>query len=637
MKQIYLLIFATISLNAQSQTNHALTFNGTSNVVNIGTPLATGASYTKEAWVYLTTHSGPRNIISSVDVPLWIDNGFLRAGQAANYDHVRDATLFPINQWVHVAVTSAGGVMKLYRDGILISTSVPGIGAYIAQPTFIGAHQGSQAFWEGAIDEVRIWSTELTQAQIKATMFKGPVSNATNLVDYYKFNEGVGTTLTNSSTNGTGSNGAIVSGTWSASPVIQNANALSVEGAATDYVNIGSSATLKPTTALTHEVWIKAANFSVAGTQQVTSNFENGGYGIGLVNNNIQWELKSSSFPTGYSVVTYPASNLVNNQWYHIAGTFDGSFMRLYVNGVEVGSLNLGGTGRTIIYNIPGNSMLIGAEASSGSAPVAGFYYNGLVDEVRIWNVLRTPAKILEFANKELDPSNGTETSGLVAYYTFNQGNTNGTNTALTTVPDLKGTNNGTLFNFALTGTTSNFVTQSISLILLPVEWKSFTARVQDNKTFLQWSTSREANTKEFGVQHSMNGNSFTNIGTVLAAGNSVADKNYGFVHASPVTGANYYRLAQKDIDGNINYSEIRKIEFRKEAKPFVIQNTIVTNGLLKVMINKPLMVSFFNGDGKLLFKKQYTPGSHDIEVARFPKGMYWLSTKGNTEKVMVK
>jgi hypothetical protein len=636
MRKIYILLFAAISLKAQSQTNYALTFNGTSNQVDIGTPIASGASYTKEAWVYLTTHSGPRNIISSVDVPLWVDNGILKAGQVGNYDFVHDATLFPLSQWVHVAVTSAGGVMKLYRDGNLIATSVPGIGAYVAQTTYIGCHQGSGAYWEGAIDEVRIWSTELTQAQIKANMFKGPANNAANLIDYYKFNEGTGLTLVNSSTSGAGSNGTIVSGTWSISPVVQNANALSMEGAATDYIDIGSSASLKPATALTHEVWIKTANFAVAGTQQITSNFENGGYGIGLVNNNIQWELKSSSFPTGYVVVTYPASNLVNNQWYHIAGTFDGSYMRLYVNGIEVGSLSLGGTGRTIIYNNPGNNMLIGAEASAGSAPVAGLYYNGQIDEVRIWNVVRTPSEIFQFSNKELDPSNSSQTTGLVSYYTFNQGNTNGTNTALRTVPDLKGTNNGSMFNFALTGTTSNFVTPPVSLILLPVEYKSFTVRAQDNKAFLQWSTSREVNSKEFVVQHSVNGSSFTNLGTVVAAGNSGTDKNYGYLHTSPATGANYYRLAQKDIDGKITYSEIRKIDFVKEAKSFVIQNTLISNGLLKVSINKPLMISLFSGDGKLMLKKQFTPGMHDIDLSGFPEGMYWLSTKGSTEKVIV-
>ena len=86
---MYILLFAFLSFKAQSQTNHALTFNGTSDLVTIGTPLASGASYTKEAWVYLTTNIGPRNIISSVDVPLWVDNGVLKAGQAANYNQVK--------------------------------------------------------------------------------------------------------------------------------------------------------------------------------------------------------------------------------------------------------------------------------------------------------------------------------------------------------------------------------------------------------------------------------------------------------------------------------------------------------------------------------------------------------------------
>jgi concanavalin A-like lectin/glucanase superfamily protein len=634
MQKLYILLFLALSTSAKSQTNYALTFNGTSNCVNVGNPIPSSSSYTKEAWVYLTNSTGPRNIISSQDVPLWVEDGILKAGQGGNYSLVTGGTI-SLNRWVHTAVTYdvVSGIMKLYRDGIKVGETTV-LAPYITQTTFIGSHFGTAAYWQGGIDEVRIWGRALTEIEIKTNMLRGPAVNATGLIEYYKFNEGSGLVLNNSSLNPGGAHGSITGGTWIASPIIISANALSLDGV-NDYMDIGNSIALKPSTAVTNEVWIKSSNFSAAGLQQITSNFENGGYGLSLNAGKLQWELRASSSGT-YLVVEYPTSSMTNNTWYHVAGTFDGSFMRLFVNGVEVSSLSLGGSGRTLVYNNPGNNMMIGAEASAGTAPVAGAYFNGQLDELRIWNVAHNASQIQATMNIELNAGDATQTAGLVAYYTFNQGNTNGTNTSLTTVTDHKGNNNGTLFNLALTGTSSNYTPQQPSLIILPVVWKSFTVRAQAGKSLLQWSTAREVNTAQFGVEHSVDGFSYLNIGNVAGAGNSNADKKYTYVHASPTIGANYYRLAQRDNDGKVTYSETRKIQIAHEVKSFVLQNNVVNNKVLSITINKPVTLSLFTGDGQLLLKKSFTPGTHVMEMGNYSKGMYWLSATGITERVMV-
>jgi hypothetical protein len=51
MRKIYFLLVFAVTTNVQAQTNFALTFNGTTNLVNIGVPLPQGSAYTKEAWV----------------------------------------------------------------------------------------------------------------------------------------------------------------------------------------------------------------------------------------------------------------------------------------------------------------------------------------------------------------------------------------------------------------------------------------------------------------------------------------------------------------------------------------------------------------------------------------------------------
>jgi hypothetical protein len=82
-------------------------------------------------------------------------------------------------------------------------------------------------------------------------------------------------------------------------------------------------------------------------------------------------------------------------------------------------------------------------------------YLNGCLDEVRVWKVARTQAEIQVFMNNAV-PGN---TTGLVVYYQFNQGIAGGNNAGLTTLSDITPNNkNGTLNNFALNGTFSNWV-----------------------------------------------------------------------------------------------------------------------------------------------------------------------------------
>jgi len=134
------------------------------------------------------------------------------------------------------------------------------------------------------------------------------------------------------------------------------------------------------------------------------------------------------------------------NQWTHVAFVLDNGTGYLYSNGVQVGSGNL-----TTVNTPSGNTNVrLGERVSGGSIPL-----NGVIDEVRIWNTARTASEIANASNNEFC-SNPT---GLVAYYKLNEGIAAGTNTGVTTAADLAMGNDGTLNNFALSGTTSNWVT----------------------------------------------------------------------------------------------------------------------------------------------------------------------------------
>ena len=132
--------------------------------------------------------------------------------------------------------------------------------------------------------------------------------------------------------------------------------------------------------------------------------------------------------------------------WTHVAFVLDSGTGYFYVNGTQVGS------GPLPLVSTPSgwDNLKIGNRVSGGN-----IYFPGVIDEVRIWDVARTQIEIASTMNNEFCSA----PAALKAYYKFNQGTAGGTNTAITSATDDAGTNNGTLTNFSLSGTSSNWVT----------------------------------------------------------------------------------------------------------------------------------------------------------------------------------
>ena len=88
------------------------------------------------------------------------------------------------------------------------------------------------------------------------------------------------------------------------------------------------------------------------------------------------------------------------NRWIHLAGTYDGSIMRLYVDGVEIGSQAISG-----IIPVDDNPVTIGAEENEDIPQDVVGEFEGLVDEVRLYNRALTASEIQEiFTLEEIDP-----------------------------------------------------------------------------------------------------------------------------------------------------------------------------------------------------------------------------------------
>ena len=293
------------------------------------------------------------------------------------------------------------------------------------------------------------------------------------------------------------------------------------------------------------------------------------------------------------------------------------------LNGVNVYS-------NTGTPNTPTTNFIIGYNTVANGQP-----FGGMVDEVRIWNTARTQTEIQNNMNREIAPS----TSGLALYYTFNQGIAAGDNTGLTALIDQTGNSkNGTLTNFALSGSASNNLTQNSNLVILPLRWLSFNTKKQNNNVWLQWSTAQEQNTKDFIVQHSTDSHSWTNVATEPASGNSSSINNYSYLHSGAVKGMNYYRIEQRDVDGTSGYSAINSIKFGTNREGVQVMNHLIANGILQVKITATIAtpVSLHSANGNLLWSRQLAPGIYSIDVSRYANGMYLLNTGEQIEKIIV-
>ena len=201
---------------------------------------------------------------------------------------------------------------------------------------------------------------------------------------------------------------------------------------------------------------------------------------------------------------------------------------------------------------------------------------------------------------------------------------------------------NNYVLSTSLPGVQLNELTLAAIGAALPLRWRSFTAAKQQENVLLQWSTFSEQNSKSFILQTSSNGTTWNTLATVSAAGNSSSIRDYSYLHTSPATGYNYYRIIETDIDGKYNYSLVRKVLFELTPWHIELLGNPVINGMLEIKITlaRPNDIAptlkLYTADGKLLWIKQPGEGTHAINVNGYPKGTYLLQANEKTIKFLI-
>ncbi len=101
---------------------------------------------------------------------------------------------------------------------------------------------------------------------------------------------------------------------------------------------------------------------------------------------------------------------------------------------------------------------------------------------------------------------------------------------------------------------------EHLGIRVLPVNLRGFNIKLtDDNEVLLAWQTAQELNNAGFEIQKADDKGTFKTIGLINGKG---SNSEYTFIDVNPVTGTNYYRLKQIDIDGKSENSEIKSIDF---------------------------------------------------------------------------
>jgi len=108
----------------------------------------------------------------------------------------------------------------------------------------------------------------------------------------------------------------------------------------------------------------------------------------------------------------------------------------------------------------------------------------------------------------------------------------------------------------------------------LPIELISFEVYKEgEHSVRITWSTVKEINNAQFEIQRSSDGYSFETIDIMAGSGNSNTIINYSYIDEHPFNGINYYRLVQKDTDGQVWRSTTKVINLKKENLVIVKEN----------------------------------------------------------------
>ncbi len=381
---------ATLAEDRFGNLNSAYSFNGTSN--------------------YISCDTNNRGITSAVTLSAWIkttsaNNGNFIAGKyswsedrgyaiSVNYNKVKiegrngleifqasgmSTTTVTDGQWHLVTgVFRSAGRWEIWVDGVLENDSTftnPNPQLASNQPFVVGYYAEDKTnYFEGAIDEVKLWNCALDSAAI-ASMYSVPPVPCPTIADY-EFN---GNTNDASSYNITATN----EGATLAPDRFGNPNSAYSFNGTSNYITADTN-NRGVTNRVTVSAWIQTTS---AATMAIAEKYrweQDRGYSIAAINNKAQFSGRDGSGEF-YEIQSKVSVN--DGQWHLITGVYRGTQWEIWVDGVLENTLVTGNTTGQLANPEP---LSIGINYDSKS-----IYFNGRIDEVKLWSCALDSAAII--------------------------------------------------------------------------------------------------------------------------------------------------------------------------------------------------------------------------------------------------
>jgi hypothetical protein len=302
----------------------------------------------------------------------------------------------PSGAWTHLAITDDGAHSRLYENGKLVYTAaalpIEGHGEIR-----IGGNDIWGEFFDGRIDEVRIYERALNSGEVDADMEAPLVTPKRGPVAEYSFDANGGSTVADLS--GNKNEGTIEGATWTP----QGRYGSALEFNSESCVSVPDSESLQLHEEFTLETWVRPTGSPT--DDPILFKEREGDYSYFLSVGFGNWG-RPAGFAEGEELKG--PSPLHTDVWTHLAYTYDGGWMRLYVNGEEVESRLIGN--ETLHSEGP---LYIGCDS-----PAWEDHFRGRIDEMRLYDRALNPGEV----DADMETPIQTPRQGPIAAWSFDEG-----------------------------------------------------------------------------------------------------------------------------------------------------------------------------------------------------------------------
>lgn len=433
----------TLTVNRFNNPNSAYSFNGTSSsyIELPNTPLLKPAdAISFSVWLKPNLNPGSHIIYTKNNqnsnfeafmLCAYINSPVFRINKAnaTNNNVVLSTTTITPGTWYHVVGTIDNTSLNLYINGVLEGTTAStfsGFDYQIGKKVFLGDSQESYSVpYNGSMDNLRFYNRTLTAAEVVQLYNSDPTCisqpgeaiNCDGVNDYIDPNVVV-TTFTN---------------------------------------NFTIESWVRPTATIAAVTQSNSGIPGLSGQRYLlwpTWRNGDGGIGISVGTNGVQVYEHGSNFMPALLAWTGTIT-----AWTHIAVVVTNKQPALYINGTLV-QTGLTSTKTNVWASLGAAGQFPGQIGGIGGGTYG--YYQGDIDEFRLWNGVRTQSQISANMNVEFVNCNPP---GLFAYYKFNQGIASANNSTVNFATDFSGNSyTGALTNYTLIGNTSNWISPGASL-----------------------------------------------------------------------------------------------------------------------------------------------------------------------------